>query len=102
MTDHPQDLTVKHLPDTRRFEISLNGGKAFTEYILAGERIIFTHTEVPPELVGKGLASRLAREALDFARGKSLRIIPLCPFVAGYIRRHPEYKAFLQAGYRVD
>ena len=52
---------------------------------------MFTHTEVVPQFEGQGLGSRLAKFALDDVRRRGLQVVPVCTFVAGYIRRHPEY-----------
>jgi len=59
--------------------------------MLTGPNITFTHTEVPEELEGQGIASQLARFALEDARACGLAVIPLCPFINAYIRRHQEY-----------
>jgi uncharacterized protein len=66
---------VKHNPDQRRFELTLNGRLAVLEYQQAGKRIAFTHTEVPIELRGRGLGGQLAKAALDYASPR--RIISL-------------------------
>jgi uncharacterized protein len=60
-------------------------------YLIAGDTIIFTHTRVPAEFEGRGVASRLVRHELEDVRSRGLRVTPRCPFVAAYIRRHPEY-----------
>ena len=74
-----------------RFEIDLGDGSvAFAEYRLEGERIIFPHTVVPPKHEGKGIASRLAKAALAFARQRGLKVVPRCAFFAGYMKKHPE------------
>jgi len=75
----------------RRFEATVDGKLATLQYRLRPNAIVFVHAEVPVELEGQGLASKLARAGLDFARAKGLQVIPLCPFVAAYIQRHPEY-----------
>ena len=62
-----------------------------------GDRIVFTHTLVPASLEGRGIASVLARTALDDARSRHLRVVPLCPFVRDYIERHPEYQELVTA-----
>jgi uncharacterized protein len=54
------------------------------------------HTEVPPALNGKGIGSALARGLLDIARAEDMKIVPLCPFVAAYITKHPEYADLLK------
>ena len=73
------------------FEIHEGGQLAQLAYDVSGGEIALVHTEVPPELEGEGYGSALAKAALDYARAEHLRVVPSCPFVAGYIRRHPEY-----------
>jgi len=53
------------------------------------------HTEVPPEHEGQGYGGALAKAALDYARAEKLRVIPTCPFVRAYVKRHPEYAALV-------
>ena len=53
--------------------------------------MIFTHTEIDDAFEGQGLGSTLAKAALADAREHGLRVVPLCPFIAGYIKKHPEY-----------
>ena len=86
---------------TRRFEWEVEGKVAYTEYILTQNRIVFSHTEVPVGLEGKGIGSGLAKHVLGYAREHKLEIVPLCPFVAGYIRKHPEFKDLLAPGFHV-
>ena len=76
---------------------------AYAEYNLLGENdsiIMFTHTEVLPAHEGKGMGSRLARHVLDRARQDGRQVIPVCPFMAGYIRKHPEYIPLVRADAR--
>lgn len=77
----------------RRFEIRNPEGTAFVEYNLYNNGIVFTHTEVPPALEGNGLAGILAKFVLDYARDNKLEVLPLCPYIKGYIDRHDEYKS---------
>lgn len=92
MTQDPNRLTVVNHSAAKRFEVKLEDGTvAIMEYMLAAGRIIFTHTEVPPEWEGQGIASQMAKVALDEARDKGLPVMPLCPFVKSYIARHKEY-----------
>ena len=96
----PAALDVRDVPPASRYEARLppnadgDGAPAvaFAAYLRHGGEIVFTHTEVPPALEGRGVASALARAALDDARRKGLAVIPRCPFVAAFIRRHPEYR----------
>ena len=76
----------------RRYEATIDGALAgFLQYGLARTRIIHRHTEVLPEFEGEGVGSALARYALDDALSRGLEVVPICPFVAGWIKRHPEY-----------
>lgn len=73
---------------------------AFSKYLLVGEKIIIEHPEVPVELEGKGIAGRIVRTALDCACAQKLKVMPLCPFIAGFIHRHPEYQDLVLDGSR--
>ena len=59
--------------------------------------IVFTHTEVEPEFEGRGVGGALARAALDDAAARKLTVRPLCPFIAGWIARHPDYEYLTEA-----
>jgi len=74
-----------------RFELELNGHVATLEYTLSGDVLALLETEVPEALRGTGIAGRLAKTALDYAREQHLRVDVICPFVAGYVKTHPEY-----------
>jgi hypothetical protein len=74
-----------------RFELDVEGHIAKSFYRLADGVITFEHTEVPPELGGKGVGSRLIKGALDQVRGSGLQVMAECQFVKGYIEKHPEY-----------
>ena len=95
----PEKLEVKHNQSDGRFEITLEGQRAEVDYRRVGSQIIFTHTGVPPALEGQGIGSKLARTALDYAREQELKVVPLCPFIAGYINRHPEYQDIVSDKY---
>ena len=79
-----------------RYELAADGHLAATYYKIADGVITFVHTEVPPELGGKGVGSRLIKGALDQVRGSRLKVIAECPFVKAYIEKHPEYADLLQ------
>ena len=91
-------VTVTNNEEAQCFETSVDGPRAFIAYRRFPDRIVFTHSEVPPPLEGKGLASKLAHTALDFARVSHLRVVPLCPYVSGFIRRHSEYRVLVSPG----
>jgi uncharacterized protein len=80
-------------PDRSRFEIRVDGERAgLAAYRLRTDgAIVFLHTEIGDEHEGKGLGGILVRAALDSARERGLRVVPSCPFVRGWIERHPDY-----------
>lgn len=79
----------------KQYEFHINGEVARIEYIKAQGKIFLTHTEVPERFEGKGVGSALVRQVLDDIRQKELGLVPLCPFVAAYINRHPEYSSLI-------
>ena len=93
------DVSVTNNEVAQRYEAHVNGHLAVIEYRREGDRIVFIHTEVPGELEGRGLAGKIANVALEDARARRLSVIPRCPFVAGYIRRHPEYQDLVPPDY---
>jgi uncharacterized protein len=78
-----------------RYELTVDGHLAATYYEISGNVITFIHTEVPPELGGKGIGSQLIKGALDQVRADGLKVIPECPFVKAYIGKHPDYADLL-------
>ncbi|MEV0719276.1 GNAT family N-acetyltransferase [Asanoa sp. NPDC050611] len=90
------ESVVNDNPDKHRFEISADGELAgFAAYRLREGAITFTHTEIDSRFEGKGLGSKIARTVLDEARSRGLRVYAQCPFIAGYIDKHPEYQDLL-------
>ena len=76
--------------EARRFELPVEGLVAFSEYQISKDSIVITHTEVPEGLQGQGIGSTLARGVLNIARERGRMVVPVCPFMASYIRSHPE------------
>jgi predicted GNAT family acetyltransferase len=89
-------LDIVNNQEQGRYEVRIEGRLAFLEYRDAGGVRYYTHTEVPEALEGRGIASQLAKTALDEAQAQSLTIVPLCPFVRSYIRRHPQYRPLVK------
>lgn len=76
-----------------RFELLVDGEvAAIARYVLRGGRRYFVHTEVDERFEGRGLGSELARGVLERSREQGELIVPLCPFIAGYIEKHQEYE----------
>ena len=89
------DVSIRNNPRESRYEINVDEAVAgFADYMLTDGLITFTHTEIDPAFEGKGLGSQLVRFALDDVRAMNKRIIPHCPYVAGWITKHPEYEEF--------
>ena len=84
---------VTHNEQASRYEIALDGFVAVAEYELQDGRQIFTHTLVPPQLRGRGLAEALVRRALDDARAAGRKVVPACSYVDVFMQRHPDYQA---------
>ena len=82
---------VRDNAERHRFELETGGHVAFSNYKRDGGTITIMHTEVPAALNGRGIGSALVRGLLDRVRAEGLIVKPLCPFVAGYIAKHPEY-----------
>ena len=78
-----------------RFELERDGQIAYLEYKITGNILELSHSEVPTSLRGMGLASSLARTALDWARANHMKVDVVCPLVAGYMEEHPEYADLL-------
>ncbi|MBQ4821487.1 GNAT family N-acetyltransferase [Aquimarina sp. MMG016] len=87
----------------KRFELHVENEIVFIEYILAkGDTIYLTHTEVPQLLEGQGLGTTIIKKTLHYIKEKGYRLVPLCPFVAAYLKKHPEVgKDILKQGYSV-
>jgi len=95
MPDSPK-LAIRDNPEEQRFQADLGDGSlAIAEYRLKDGKIIFTHTEVPPNHEGRGIGSALIRYALNAARERGLKVVPRCPFFAAYIEKHPEEQDLL-------
>jgi predicted GNAT family acetyltransferase len=84
--------SVKNNEAAHRFELEAEG----REYRRRNGTIVFTHTEVPLQLEGKGIGNALAKSALDYARSEGLRVVPRCRFIAAFIKRHPEYQDLVE------
>lgn len=88
---------IRNNEEQSRFETVVDGHTAFTQYDLEDpDRIVFTHTEVPQELSGRGIAQQIVRTALEHARDRKLTVVPECQYVATFIKRNPEYEELMR------
>ena len=83
---------ISHDRDRGRFAVSEDGREAFVEYERDDDILAINHTEVPPEMGGRGIAGKLVEAALQYARGEGLKVLPRCSYADAYMRRHPEYE----------
>lgn len=86
------EAVVRDNPEASRYEIHVGGELAgFADYHLQPGLLTATHTEIDPAFEGRGLGSTLVRGLLDGAREQDAKVLPVCPFVTAYLRRHPEH-----------
>jgi predicted GNAT family acetyltransferase len=88
----PSELNL----EDSRFEIRVREHVAFLLFRMRRTKLVLIHTEVPAALQRQGLADALAKAALEYARGHSLRVKVICPFVAKYMVRHPEFQDLVE------
>ena len=95
------EAEIVDVPEANRYELRLGGALiGVAAYRRRNGRIAFIHTEVDPSCEGHGFGSRLAAVALEDARRQGIPVVPLCPFIAHYIERHPQYADVVAVGYR--
>lgn len=95
-----QELAVSIDRAESRFELELEGKLSFIAYIPKDDRtLVLVHTEVHPNLENKGIGARLLKGTLDYIETYKLKIIPSCPFVATFLKRHPEYHHLVSPAY---
>lgn len=82
-------------PAQNRYEFDAEGHTAVAYYRPSPGVLTFTHTEVAPEVEGRGIGSRLVHAALEDVRAQGLKVVPRCSFVGQYIARHPEFHDLL-------
>jgi predicted GNAT family acetyltransferase len=95
-----ENYTVVNNKQLLRFEIELNGEFAYLDYRWYKGDIALMHTVVPDEMQGKGIASIIAKEALEYAKKEKLKIMLYCPFVAKYVKEHTEYSVLIDRQYQ--
>lgn len=93
---------LKNNTDEKYYSIQVERYHPRVEYIKTTEKIFLTHTEVPKVLEGKGIGSSLVKLVLEDVERLGLTLVPLCPFVAMYIKRHPEWKKLVMKGVNIS
>ena len=87
--------TVQDNPARQRYELQVEDGLVFSDYVRQGNKLLITHTETPPALQGRGRAGQLVKGMLEDVRTKGLKIVPLCSYIVAYFERHPEARDLL-------
>lgn len=96
----PQSAVTNNRAE-HRFELDTDGKRSVVEYQQRGDSTLaLTHTEVHPDLEGHGVGSRLVRGVFEYVRANGLNVVPLCPFVVAFLRRHPEFLADVHPAYQ--
>ena len=89
-------LAISNNTKKKQFENHFGGKLSLLAYDIDGDTITFTHTEVPKEVSGSGIAGTLAETALRFAETSGYKVVARCPYVAAYIKKHPEFEKLLK------
>ena len=92
------ELEVKDNPAQHRFETNIEGHTAFIVYKLRPGVITVLHTEVPRQLEGRGIAATMTKYVLNFTAANDLQLVPLCPYMRAYLKKHPEYQHLVHKG----
>ena len=91
-----ENFEVKNNEELSQFEAEIEGEKAVVSYRIEKDGTLnLLHTEVPPAFEGKGVGSRLVKQTLEQIKAAGQKIIPSCPFVAAYVKRHKEYETLV-------
>jgi uncharacterized protein len=93
--DDISSAQVVHNSLAQQFELRVGDLLSLLQYRVAGAKMIIFHTEVPPAVQNRGLAERMTKAALEFARAENLKIEPRCPYTAAFLRQHREYSDLL-------
>jgi hypothetical protein len=89
-------LEIVHNAAENRFETWIEDRLSKLDYMENGDTIVMMHVGVYPDHRGQGVAGKLTQTALEYAKSKSLRVIPMCSYVAAYIRRNPQYAGLMK------
>lgn len=94
------DPDVRNNGEAKRYELEVDGELSVVTYNLSAPNLMITETLVAERLEGKGIASRLAKHVIADAKARNLLILPVCPFFAAYLQKHPEHAAAVHPTYR--
>ena len=94
---NPEQMSIRHEPDNTRFVAAIGAASAVLEYSsIDDETLDYSHTFVPSEVRGQGIASAITEHALKYALDNDFAVIPSCPFVAAFIQSNPKYRKLVK------
>ena len=96
MRDAASETEVVHDTGAQQFRVGEGADAAVLQYRQTDTRITFLHTLVPEALRGQGIAQKIAHAGLEHAKAEALRVVPICPFVQSYLKKHPEYQTMVE------
>ena len=88
-------IEIRHDEAAKRFMADVHGFTALLVYKILPGRMLIQHTEVPQEMEGRGIAAKITRVALEYARSHKLEVVPACSYTASFMAKHPEYNDLL-------
>lgn len=95
-----ENIPLHKNEETHRFEIHVESHKAFIDYKERPGKITLIHTEAEPELEGKGAATAVIEKTLEYLEQHNYKLVPLCPLVFAYIKRHPDWKRIVDENFK--
>ena len=95
-------ITVTNNAENKRYQAEVEGNLVKIDYLFTKNKIYLTHTEVPQVLEGRGIGKTLVEAALKDIEAQEKQLVPLCPFVAAYLKRHPDWARILAPGFNVS
>ena len=96
-----ENIPLVRNEDKSRFEINVDGHFAFIDFEEKGNRIALIHTEAAPELLGTGAAQAVVEKTLHYIEDNKFTLLPYCPYVLAYIKKHPEWKRIVAEGFLI-
>ena len=97
----PKDILDFRKEDARYLALLDGAEVGFADVDPVGkDAVLIKHTEISPQYEGKGFAGQLMRHILEDTKGRGLTVVPVCPYAAAYIKRHPEYLDYVRPSYR--
>ena len=94
------DIPLVKNEEQKRFEIEIDGHFAFVDYKEFGSQIALVHTETEPELRGRGAAAAVVEKTLHYLEEENVKLLPFCPYVFAYIKKHPEWKRIVSTKFK--